>query len=250
MKPQRGFSLIELLVVLAILGVLTGLLLPTLSAVKERSRMAQCLGNIRQLGLGLRMYAEDHGKYPLAFSTNVPGRRIKFSWGIGGASGADFARPRHGNLPSAEERPLFHYVKPGLVFRCTADSGIPFPAARVAPTLYAATGTSYRYNTWVPECFDAVSKGQGKPDQLIVLSEPSAEAFSYSGDLKRGSLFIQWHNRRGKTGVFETDPARLKARFVSPIAFFDGHVARVDFTRRFLSDSTPNGPGPNWMWHV
>ena len=209
--------------------------------------MTQCLGNIRQLGLGLKMYADDLGKYPPAFSTNVPGRMIKYSWGIGGASGTSFERPGHGNLPSAEERPLFRYVKPGLVYRCTSDSGIPFPSAPEAPTLYAATGTSYLYNFYAPKCFDAVSGGQGKPDQLIVLYEPPATGFE-SGS-KAGTLYTHWHYRRGKTGVLETDSARFKARFVSPISFYDGHVAKVDFTQHLLYAPNRNGPGENWMWY-
>lgn len=57
---QRGFTLIELLVVIAIIAVLTALLLPALSRAKEAARSTQCLNQLRQLSLAVRLYADDH----------------------------------------------------------------------------------------------------------------------------------------------------------------------------------------------
>ena len=66
MNPKRkglGFSLIELLVVFAIITLLLGLLLSALSRAKDTARSAQCISNLRQWGLTYRQYADDNHDY-------------------------------------------------------------------------------------------------------------------------------------------------------------------------------------------
>ncbi|MCP5518740.1 MAG: prepilin-type N-terminal cleavage/methylation domain-containing protein [Verrucomicrobiales bacterium] len=59
----RGFTLIELLVVIAIIAILAAMLLPALARAKEAGRSAVCKGNLRQLALGLLMYADSNRDY-------------------------------------------------------------------------------------------------------------------------------------------------------------------------------------------
>lgn len=64
MKRSEGFTLIELLVVIAIIAILNAIILPMIPTANDRSNIAVCESNLRQIGLAMRMYMEDYGAMP------------------------------------------------------------------------------------------------------------------------------------------------------------------------------------------
>lgn len=95
---RRGFTLVELLVVIAIVGVLVALLLPAVQSARESARRSACQNRLRQIGLALTLFADRDAALPIGCidcartPTNTPRRRT--SWAVW-------------TLPHLEEQALF-----------------------------------------------------------------------------------------------------------------------------------------------
>jgi prepilin-type N-terminal cleavage/methylation domain-containing protein len=75
-RAAKAFTLVELLVVVAIVAILAALLLPALTRAGSKARQASCLNNLRQIGIAFQSFSMDHeGKVPVQLSTNQGGSR-------------------------------------------------------------------------------------------------------------------------------------------------------------------------------
>jgi len=115
-RTHRGFTLIELLVVIAIIAILAAILFPVFAKAREKARQTSCLSNVKQIGLGMMMYAEDHDECYMV---------------VNHTSGYDWFPP------------LYPYVKNRQIFRCPSHrAGAGEPDTDYALNGLFAHGTS------------------------------------------------------------------------------------------------------------
>jgi prepilin-type N-terminal cleavage/methylation domain-containing protein/prepilin-type processing-associated H-X9-DG protein len=116
-QSARGLTLVEILVVVAILGALVGIGVPTFRLMKANARSTLCAAKLREIGIGLNQYFGDHG---MKFPTLVPARES-----------------REDDVPTLDTE-LRDYVADEFAFQCPADH-----------EHFGKTGCSYFWNSLV-----------------------------------------------------------------------------------------------------
>jgi general secretion pathway protein G len=170
-RSRRAFTLIELLVVIAIIALLAAIIFPVFATVRGKARQTGCTSNLRQLGNGFQMYAQDYDGL-LPFAKDASDAFVPEIWAFAPAA----CRSRLATMPMLHPVPpalagtqtypalyasgsLDPYLKSKEIWRCQGDTGFdlldnndtcggpcPMPAR---PTMYEKYGASYLYRTAV-----------------------------------------------------------------------------------------------------
>ncbi len=98
---RRAFTLVEILVIIAIIGVLVALLLPAVQAAREAARRMQCQNNLKQIGLALLNYESTHKQFPSGYLSDLDASKNDTGPGWGWATLI---------LPQMEETTLFNSI--------------------------------------------------------------------------------------------------------------------------------------------
>ena len=131
MKKSRKFTLIELLVVIAIIAILAAMLLPALSAARERARSASCTSNLKQLGINTALYvSNNNGYYPPCTrwpryivggdGDRAPTQQTEYGNVVECPTGGSMHSPVHNNsyfpYHTSKQRWIVSYIANGQVF--------------------------------------------------------------------------------------------------------------------------------------
>ncbi|MFO1501620.1 MAG: type II secretion system protein [Verrucomicrobiota bacterium] len=151
MTPRRGFSLVELLVVISIIALLVALLSPALTKTKARAKQLQCVHQLRQLGIGFHGFAHDHNsQFPMSVPTDAGGSQ-EFAENGRRATGEFFFSYRHFQALSND-------LSSAKVLACPADTRKP----TLSPMLLDNTHLSY---------FVGINASLEQPTAILVRSQ-------------------------------------------------------------------------------
>ena len=225
-RCRAGFTLIEVLVVIAIIGVLIAMLLPALSGIRQSSRRVQCLSNQRQIGLAFLMYVNESKKsrHPdWAYVNYIDPQGGTFPnysmYAIGGYRATSVYLDE---VPD-DERPLNHYTRDPNVWHCPSDRG-QAPVLSTGffgfPSTAELVGTSYAWNLWAFQTNLLSPLGLNgrklneirRPSETVLLGDYTCLSYNNSWPYDVRPT-LRWHHDR---------------RYLSVATFVDGHSALIE----------------------
>lgn len=145
-RSTAGFSLVELLVVIALIAILAALLLPALAGAKAKAQAVGCLNNLKQLAVATQAYmADNRGLFVANNRTDIPGPQDTNAWVLGNMRHESDAT----NTGFLRLSRLFPYASQVGVFHCPADKSMADTGAMAGNPSRASRVRSYAMNGWL-----------------------------------------------------------------------------------------------------
>ena len=197
-----SFTLIELLVVIAIIAILAAMLLPALSAARERSRATACLNNLKSMGSYLVMYANDNGDWmPIYKQPNI---------GSYWYSTGDYFAGTYLGMVDAKTT---YYNRPGIVTDCPTNAPV-MDSSRFPTNTGRVYYWDYGINSWT-----------AKKKTLANIQDPSFFIVTFEGQAVDSSKGFTCEGAvAGETYAFGKTWNRTLHSKGSNFGFFDGHA--------------------------
>ncbi|MHB1459708.1 MAG: type II secretion system protein [Armatimonadota bacterium] len=258
-KRQSGFTLIELLVVIAIIAILASILFPVFGTARERAKQISCMSNIKQIGLAIRLYADDaDGEFPNGCSGEEGTPAQMPNWiinntvpdpaptaGPGAVVGACGDNARFYRFLMNYQ--LANYLKAPSMWYCPS-SQIKNTANNKAQGLQTYVwATNWIYNT-CDGSNPCVNYGTAAdPEYRNLSTDPMSDSSNYVSD----RMLLADYGLMGWDGPDARDdnnnPATDRANRRNHdrgynVVYFDGHAGLVKFGRKWLTTPATGWP--------
>jgi prepilin-type N-terminal cleavage/methylation domain-containing protein/prepilin-type processing-associated H-X9-DG protein len=202
-----NFTLIELLVVIAIIAILASMLLPALNQAREKAKTISCASNLKQVGLGLMMYADDNDGYTPKGDQGI----INLIPYIGGTAGGLFK-------PSSYRGDIFH---------CPGDTKPQHYNSMPDWNFYNSYG--YNYYTWGLGGNSGINGTGCKMVQIVSPTKTIAYGDSGKQDVAGAATSSNYIFYNSPGAVNFINPVSRRHSAGSNITFSDGHVKWFKF---------------------